>query len=71
MLFRLLCLTQTFVAFEEGKGFQHDPDFTTIAVGLQKGSTLMEKVNEALASLDNETREKMMVEAIANQPLSE
>ncbi len=61
----------TYVAFEEGEGFQHDPDFTTIAVGLQKGSPLMDKVNEALATLDDDAREKLMVDAITNQPLSE
>jgi hypothetical protein len=57
--------------FDEGKGFVCDPADTTIAVGLQKGSALLAQVNEALAALDKETREQMMEQAIANQPLSE
>ena len=60
-----------YVMFDEGKGFVCDPADTTIAVGLQKGSALLAQVNEALAALDKETREQMMEQAIANQPLSE
>ena len=61
----------TFVAFDEGKGFDYDVDEVSIAVGLKKGSALTAQVNEVLAGISQEERDRMMEEALENQPLSE
>lgn len=61
----------SYVAFEEGQGFQALAEDTTVAVGLQKGSPLREKINGILAGISEETRLTMMNEAMARQPLSE
>ncbi len=58
----------TFVAFEEGMGFECDPADTTIAVGIQKGSALTEQVNAALATISEEERVQIMADALAAQP---
>lgn len=60
----------TFVEFAEGAGFAASPEDVAVAVGLKKDSDLTEKINAILAGIDNETRQKMMDEAVANQPLS-
>lgn len=60
----------SFVDFEEGQGFEASPDDTDIAVGLQKGSPLLEKINEILAGISLEQREQIMLDALNNQPLS-
>ena len=49
-------------------GFKADISDTAIAVGLKKGSVLKEKINEVLAGISQEDREKFMEDAIANQP---
>ena len=59
----------TFVEFSEGNGFVANPEDVAVAVGLVKGSDLTEKINAILAGIDNETRQTMMDEAVANQPL--
>ena len=58
----------TFVAFEEGMGFECDPADTTIAVGIAKGSELTEQVNAALATISEEERVQIMADALAAQP---
>lgn len=59
-----------YIEFPEGNGFKCNPEDASISVGLRKGSTLTEKVNEALAKISKEEREKMMDAAIARQPVS-
>ena len=61
----------TFVSFEEGKGFQTLAEDTTVAVGLRQGSELREKINALLAGISRETRQQMMDDAMARQPLSD
>ena len=61
----------TFVEFAEGKGFECDPAESSISVGLRKGSTLLDKVNEAIATLSKAEKEAMMDAAISRQPSSE
>ena len=58
----------TFVAFEDGMGFECDPADTTIAVGIAKGSELTAQVNEALATISEEERVQIMADALAAQP---
>lgn len=59
-----------YIEFAEGNGFKCNPEDASISVGLRKGSTLTEKVNDALAKISKAEREKMMENAIARQPVS-
>lgn len=58
----------TFVAFEDGMGFECDPADTTIAVGVAKNSPLTAQINEALAQISEEERVQIMADALAAQP---
>ena len=51
--------------------FEADPAATAIAVGLKKGSDLTEKINNVLAEISDEDRQKLMEDAIANQPAAQ
>ncbi|MEK4699880.1 transporter substrate-binding domain-containing protein [Solibacillus sp. FSL R7-0668] len=51
--------------------FEADPSATAIAVGLKKGSSLTEQINKVLAEISDEERQKMMEDAIANQPAAQ
>lgn len=57
------------VEFEEG--FVADEEETAIAVGLKKDSDLTDKINEILADISEEERQKIMDDAILNQPAAE
>ena len=61
----------TCIEFAEGDGFTCDPEESSIAVGLRKGSTLTASVNEAIGKISKAQREEMMLAAIARQPVSE
>ena len=61
----------TFTAFEEGQGFETLAEDTTVAVGLQKGSLLLDSINTILESISQEDRLAMMDAAMERQPLSE
>lgn len=51
--------------------FEADPAATAIAVGLKKGSALTEEINKVLAEISEEERQKLMEDAIANQPAAQ
>jgi len=57
------------VEFEEG--FVTSEEDTSIAVGLQKGSKLVDKINKILAEIPEEDRTDLMDNAIKNQPAAE
>ena len=59
---------ENFAMVEFSKGFETSPDDTAIAVGLQKGSDLTNKINEILAGISEEERNSIMDAAILNQP---
>lgn len=62
----------TFVEFSEGNGFKTSVEDTSIAVGVKKGNTeLLDQVNAALSKIPEDERQKIMEEAVANQPLGE
>lgn len=61
----------TYIEFAEGDGFTCDPEESSIAVGLRKGSTLTASVNEAIGKISKAQREEMMLAAIARQPVSD
>lgn len=55
-----------YIEFEEG--FTTSDDDTAIAVGVEKGSELTEKINEILAGISEDERAAIMNDAIKNQP---
>lgn len=61
----------TYIEFERINGFTCDPEESSIAVGLRKGSSLTASVNEAIGEITKTQREEMMMAAIARQPVSE
>ena len=61
----------TYIKFEDGMGFAASEEDTSIAVGLAKGSNLLESINAILAGIDQETRLQMMLDATARQPLNQ
>ena len=59
------------VEFEEGQGFQASDDEVSVAVGLKKGNEeLKTKINEILSGISEEERNKLMEDAVKNQPAS-
>lgn len=60
----------TFVAFDEGKGFEANPEDVAIAVALKKGSADLNAINGILATIDRETRQGIMDKMIEVQPVS-
>ena len=60
----------TFVNFEAGQGFVASEDDTAVAIGLKIGSPLLSQINDVLATIDQATREQLMLDATARQPLN-
>ena len=56
----------TFV--EPNPGFQYEPDDAAIAVGLKKGSPLLEDINKIINGISKDEREHLMGQALINQP---
>lgn len=62
----------TYVRFAEGQGFVAAEEDITVAVGVRKGETeLVNSINNILAGISSDERQKMMQDAVSNQPLSE
>ena len=59
----------TFVSFEEG--FDTDISNTSIAVGLRKGDASLDKINEILKGISEDDRQKIMEDAILQQPAAQ
>lgn len=59
----------TYVVLEDG--FKTEPADTAVAVGVRKGYDLIDKINEVLEGISEEDRQKLMEEAIANQPAAQ
>lgn len=60
-----------FKMVEFTEGFVTSPEDTAIAVGLQKGSPLKDKINEILNGISQEQRLEIMDRAIENQPAAQ
>lgn len=60
-----------FKMVEFTEGFITSPEDTAIAVGLQKGSPLKDKINEILNGISQEQRLEIMDRAIENQPAAQ
>jgi len=52
-------------------GFQYEPDDAAIAIGLKKGSPLLGDINKIIDGISKDERERLMEQAIANQPAGE
>lgn len=50
----------TYIAFEQGKGFTYDPENTSVAIGVRKGSPLVSSMNDILAKLPESDRQQAM-----------
>ena len=60
----------TFISFEEGKGFVYATEEVDVAIGVNKGNTeLVDKINKILDGITPEQRQKIMDDAVKNQPL--
>ncbi|HIU33671.1 MAG TPA: transporter substrate-binding domain-containing protein [Candidatus Pullichristensenella excrementigallinarum] len=60
----------TFINFAEGQGFEASVEESSIAIGLAKGSELLDPINEILAGISQEERDQIMEGAIERQPLN-
>lgn len=56
----------TFIEFGAGKGFTYDVNESNISIGMIKGSPLKDKINEALAKINKEEREELMIKAMSD-----
>lgn len=54
----------TYIEFEKDKGFNFSKNETQIAIGVNKGNILRSQINDALKTINNETREKLMKKAV-------
>jgi putative lysine transport system substrate-binding protein len=52
-------------------GFKTDAADTSIAIGLRKGEKNMDQMNEVLSGISEDERQKMMEDAISNQPAAQ
>lgn len=59
----------TYVQFAEGQGFEASEDDTAISIGLVYGSEYKDAINELLASIGEDERVQIMLDATARQPL--
>lgn len=57
----------TFVDFDEGEGFETNPEDTSVAVGLRKNTTLTEDVDRVLSSISEDERQSIMQEKVKLQ----
>ncbi|MDF2485046.1 MAG: transporter substrate-binding protein [Herbinix sp.] len=62
---------ENFAMVEFTEGFVTSEDDTAIAVGVEKGSELTAKINEALSGISEEERISIMEAAILNQPAAQ
>lgn len=59
-----------FVMVELEDGFEVSDDDVAVAVGLKKGSNLIEEINKVINGISEEERQEIMDKAIMNQPAS-
>lgn len=60
-----------YIVFEQGNGFTLGEADGVVSIGLRKGSTLRDDMNEYLLSFTSEERTFLMAWAVEHQPLSE
>lgn len=62
---------ENFHMVELEDGFETSDDDTAVAVGLKKGSELIEEINAAINKITDEERQQIMDDAIINQPAAQ
>lgn len=60
-----------FIEFADGNGFTCDPEESSIAVAMRKGSSLTAEINKIIASIPKAEREALMNACVARQPVTE
>lgn len=58
----------TIVEFDEGEGFQTNPEDVQVAVGMRTGDPDVERINDILATISDDERVELMNTAIREQP---
>ncbi len=62
----------TFIFFNKDTGFKYETDEVYVSVGMKQGNEeLAEKINKILDGITSEQKQKIMEEAIKNQPLQQ
>ncbi len=62
----------TFISFNKDTGFKYETDEVYVSVGMKQGNEeLAEKINKILDGITSEQKQKIMEEAIKNQPLQQ
>lgn len=56
------------IEFDEAHGFQTNPEDVQIAIGMRKNDSMVQEVNQVLASISADERTDLMDQAIENQP---
>lgn len=52
-------------------GFKTEPADTAVAIGIRKGEKNIDKMNEVLSNISEDERQKLMENAISNQPAAQ
>lgn len=58
----------TMVEFDEGEGFQTNPEDVQVAIGMRQGDPDLERINEIIATISEDERTELMDTAIKEQP---
>ncbi|MFD1464336.1 hypothetical protein ACFQ5D_24190, partial [Paenibacillus farraposensis] len=61
----------TYLRFDKANGFKTNPEDVDLAIGLRKNDPDKAKINAELAKIPQKTRDRLMNEAVANQPSSD
>ncbi|MFD1429632.1 ABC transporter permease subunit [Lacticaseibacillus mingshuiensis] len=60
----------TYLRFDKANGFKTNPEDVDLAIGLRKNDPDKARINAELAKIPQKTRDRLMNEAVANQPSS-
>lgn len=62
----------TFIAFDKETGFKYETDEVFVSIGMKQGNDqLLEQINKILDGITPEQKQKLMEDAIKNQPLQQ
>lgn len=62
----------TFISFDKENGFKYETDEVFVSIGMKQGNEeLAEKINKILDGITPEQKQKIMEDAIKNQPLQQ
>lgn len=62
----------TYIAFDKETGFKYETDEVFVSIGMKQGNDqLLEQINKILDGITPEQKQKLMEDAIKNQPLQQ